>query len=304
MQGLFMFSCAPSYLTTVRDLLRFAISQFETAKLFYGHGTQNAFDEAAYLILSTLYLPLDKLEPFLDAKLLPDEIAMVLKVIETRVMTRKPAAYLTHEAWLHDYRFYVDERVIVPRSFIAELLLQQLNPWVSFPELIHRGLDLCTGSGCLAIMMAEAFPDAQIEASDLSSDALNVAKLNVETYGLTERITLLHSDLFDEIKQTYDLIISNPPYVDALSIDALPEEYLHEPTMALGSGYDGLDMTRQILKQAAHFLNPEGLLIVEIGHNRDVLEQAYPHLPFTWLPTSGGDGFVFLLTREELESQL
>jgi ribosomal protein L3 glutamine methyltransferase len=300
-----MFSCAPSYLTTVRDLLRFAISQFETAKLFYGHGTQNAFDEAAYLILSTLYLPVDRLEPFLDATLLPDEIAMVLKVIETRVMTRKPAAYLTHEAWLHDYRFYVDERVLIPRSFIAELLLQQLNPWVSFPELIQRGLDLCTGSGCLAIMMADVFPDAYIDAIDLSCDALKVAERNVTSYGLHDRINLICSDLFNGIQgNTYDLIISNPPYVDALSIAQLPAEYLHEPEMALGSGFDGLDITRQILKQAARFLNPEGLLIVEIGHNRDILEQAYPHLPFTWLPTSGGDGFVFLLTREELERQL
>lgn len=297
-----MFSSASSHLTTVRDLLRFAVSQFEAAKLFYGHGSSNAYDEAVYLILSTLHLPLDKLEPFLDARLLPEEIRHVLDILSIRISTRKPAAYLTREAWLQDYRFYVDERVIIPRSFIAELLVNQLSPWVTYPELVQRGLDLCTGSGCLAILMADAFPDARIDAIDLSHDALDVAEQNVNDYALTERINLIRSDLFQEVAgETYDLIISNPPYVDAPSVAALPPEYRHEPAMALGSGADGLDITRKILDQAAGFLKPEGLLIVEIGHNRDVLEDAYPHLPFTWLPTSTGDGFVFLLTREELE---
>lgn len=296
-----MFVSAPNHLTTIRDLLRFAISQFEAAQLFYGHGNQNAFDEAAYLILATLHLPLDKLDPFLDAKLLPDEITAVLHILHTRITTRQPAAYLTKEAWLQDYRFYVDPRVLIPRSFIAELLPQQLAPWVPFPELIQRGLDLCTGSGCLAIMMADAFPDAHIDAVDLSKDALDVAEKNVSTYALNERITLICSDLFAELTgEAYDLIISNPPYVDSLSVAELPEEYRHEPAIALGSGIDGLDLTHHILRQAAAFLNPEGILIVEIGHNRDILEQAYPHLPFTWLPTSGGDGFVFLLTREDI----
>lgn len=297
-----MFSSAASQFSTLRDLLRFAVSQFEAAKLFYGHGTDNAFDEAAYLILSTLHLPLDNLSDFLDATLLPEEIAAVLKILNTRISTRQPAAYLTNEAWLHHYRFYVDQRVIVPRSFIAELLLNQLDPWVD-PTSIEHGLDLCTGSGCLAIMMADVFPDAQIDAIDLSSDALAIAQRNVDDYDFNSRISLISSNLFANIQgRTYDLIISNPPYVDANAVANLPPEYRHEPAMALGSGIDGLDITREILRDAAQFLNPEGLLIVEIGHNRKVLEEAYPHLPFTWLATSNGEGFVFMLSKEELIS--
>ena len=195
---------------------------------------------------------------------------------------------------------FVDERVIVPRSFIYELLGDSLTPWIEHPELVHRALDLCTGSGCLAVQMAHHYPAAEIDAVDLSLDALEVAAINVEDYGLEERINLIHTDLFEGLEGTYDLIVSNPPYVDAESVDMLPDEYLHEPELALGSGEDGLDATRQILLHAAKYLNPKGVLLVEIGHNRDVLEAAYPELPFTWLETSGGDGFVFLLTREQL----
>ncbi|MGN6925946.1 50S ribosomal protein L3 N(5)-glutamine methyltransferase, partial [Neisseria sp. P0017.S006] len=190
------------------------------------------------------------------------------------------------------------ERVIVPRSFIYELLGDGIRPWIEHDELVHRALDLCTGSGCLAIQMAHHYPDAQIDAVDLSLDALEVAAINIEDYGLEDRISLVHTDLFEGLDETYDLIVSNPPYVDAESVEALPDEYLHEPEMALGSGEDGLDATRQIILQAAKYLNPKGVLLVEIGHNREVLEAAYPELPFTWLETSGGDGFVFLLTRE------
>ncbi|MBB5020180.1 ribosomal protein L3 glutamine methyltransferase [Chitinivorax tropicus] len=295
-----MFDSAASHLHTVRDLIRFAVSRFNQAQLHFGHGTDNAYDEAVYLVLHTLKLPIDRLEPFLDARLLPEEINQVLPLIRRRVEERKPAAYLTHEAWLGEYRFYVDERVIVPRSFISELLRQHLAPWVEYPELIHRGLDLCTGSGCLAIMMADAFPDAEIDAIDLSSDALAVAARNVEDYRLGYRVNLLQSDMFVAVQgHQYDLIVSNPPYVDAESVAELPTEYLQEPEMALGSGHDGLDATRIILDEAPALLTPHGILVVEIGHNRALLEEEYPELPFTWLETSGGDGFVFLLRKED-----
>ncbi|WP_310446362.1 50S ribosomal protein L3 N(5)-glutamine methyltransferase [Thiobacillus sp.] len=288
-------------LITLRDWLRFAVSRFNESKLFFGHGSDNAFDEAVYLILHTLHLPLDRLDPFLDASLTHAEAEQVKTVIERRVRERIPAAYLTHEAWLAGSRFYVDERVIVPRSFIAELLPEQLSPWVETPENVSRALDLCTGSGCLAILAALAFPDAHIDAVDLSRDALDVAARNVADYGLQDRIELIESDLFKALSgRSYDLIISNPPYVNAESVAALPAEYQAEPALALGSGIDGLDATRLILAQAQSHLNPGGLLVVEIGHNRDVLEAAYPTLPFTWLETESGDQFVFMLRQEDL----
>jgi ribosomal protein L3 glutamine methyltransferase len=288
-------------LITVRDWLRFAVSRFNEAQLFFGHGSDNAFDEAAYLILHTLHLPLDRLEPFLDASLTHGESEQVQAVIERRVRERLPAAYLTHQAWLGEHPFYVDERVIVPRSHIAELLREQLAPWIENPDAVTRVLDLCTGSGCLAILAALAFPNAEIDAVDLSKDALDVAARNRTDYGLADRIALIESDLFAALDgRTYDVILSNPPYVNAESVAALPPEYLAEPALALGSGEDGLDATREILNQAKTHLNPNGLLVVEIGHNRDVLETAYPTLPFTWLDTESGDQFVFMLRREDL----
>ena len=293
-------SPAALHLRTVRDVLRFAVSEFNRAGLFFGHGSDNAHDEAAYLILHSLDLPLDRLDPYLDAVLLPAERHDLLAKIQRRVTERLPVAYLTHQAWQGEFEFYVDERVIVPRSFIYELLGDGLRPWIEYDELVHRALDLCTGSGCLAVQMAYHYPDAEIDAVDISLDALEVAAINVEDYGLEERINLIHTDLFEGLEGTYDLIVSNPPYVDAESVAELPPEYLHEPELSLGSGDDGLDATRQILLYAAKYLNPKGVLLVEIGHNREVLEQTYPELPFTWLETSGGDGFVFLLTREQL----
>ena len=288
-------------LITVRDWLRFAVSRFNEAKLFFGHGSDNAFDEAVYLILHTLHLPLDRLDPFLDASLTHGESEEVQAVIERRVRDRLPAAYLTHEAWLGEHRFYVDERVIVPRSFIAELLHEQLAPWLENPEEVGSALDLCTGSGCLAILAALAFPHARIDAVDLSKDALDVAARNVADYGLQDRVELIASDLFTALDgRTYDVILSNPPYVNAESVVALPPEYQAEPALALGSGEDGLDATRQILAKAKAHLKPSGLLVVEIGHNRDALEAAYPALPFTWLDTESGDQFVFMLRREDL----
>jgi len=295
------FSAASQNLHTVRDYLRFAVSRFYQAKLFFGHGSSDAYDEAVYLILHTLHLPVDTLAPFLEAHLTDIERAEVLSIIQRRVEQRIPAAYLTHEAFLGEYRFYVDERVIVPRSFISELLRSQLSPWITEPEAIASVLDLCTGSACLAILCADAFPNAQVDAVDLSPDALEVAARNVSDYELAARINLIESDLFTKLTgRQYDLIISNPPYVDAESVATLPQEYLHEPKLSLGSGNDGLDATRTILKYAAEHLTNDGILIVEIGHNRDMLEAAYPHLPFTWLDVAAGDQFVFMLHRNDL----
>src|ERR1035437_541731 len=225
-----MFEQAQNELSTLRDLMRFAVSRFTEAKLFFGHGTDNAWDEAAYLLLHTLHLPIDRLEPFMDARLTSDERAAALGMVERRIKERLPAAYLTNEAWLGDYRFYVDERVIVPRSHIAELLREQLSPWIEDPWAVRRVLDLCTGSACLAILAAEAFPAALLEAADLSGDALAVAQRNVDDYDLASRIKLIQSDAFANIKgQCYDVIISNPPYVNAQSMAALPEESRLEP---------------------------------------------------------------------------
>lgn len=296
------FSLATQDLHTVRDYLRFAVSRFYQAELFFGHGSSDAYDEAVYLILHTLHLPLDRLEPFFDARLTPSERAEVLNIIQRRVQERIPAAYLTHEAFLGEFSFYVDERVIVPRSFIAELLRTQLSPWIAEPEAVASVLDMCTGSGCLAILAAHVFPYAQVDAVDLSPDALAVAQHNVADYELQDRVQLIQSDLFSKLgNKKYDLIISNPPYVDVPSVAALPQEYLHEPELALGSGEDGLDATRIILKHAAQHLTDNGILIVEIGHNRDALEAEYPKLPFTWLDVEAGDQFVFMLHRNDLK---
>lgn len=296
-----MTTAAKSELITVRDYLRYAVSRFNAAGLFFGHGNDNAWDEAVYLTLHTLNLPLDRLEPFLDARLLPHEREMLLDIYSRRSQERLPAAYLTHEAWLGEHRFYVDERVIVPRSFIAELLQEQLTPWIDDPWAVESALDLCTGSGCLAILTALAFPEAQVDAVDLSKDAISVAERNVADYHLNERIELIQSDAFSQLEgKRYDLIISNPPYVNAESVAALPPEYLHEPEMALGSGDDGLDFTRIILREAKKHLTANGILVVEIGHNRDELEAAYPTLPFTWLDTAAGDEYVFLLHATDL----
>ena len=291
-----------SDLITVRDHLRYAVSRFTAARLFFGHGSDNAWDEAVYLTLHTLSLPLDRLEPFLDARLLPGERKALLEIYRRRCEERLPAAYLTNEAWLGEHRFYVDDRVIVPRSFIAELLEEQLTPWVEDPWAIHSALDLCTGSGCLAILTALAFPEAQVDAVDLSEDAISVAERNVSEYELEDRVQLIKSDAFANLQgKRYDLIISNPPYVNAASVNMLPPEYLHEPEMALGSGDDGLDFTHIILREARQHLTDDGLLIVEIGHNRDELEAAYPNLPFTWLETSAGDQYVFMLQAADLD---
>ncbi len=296
-----MFEQAQSELSTLRDLMRFAVSRFNEAKLFFGHGTDNAWDEAAYLLLHTLHLPLERLEPFMEARLTSAERAQALEIIRKRIDERVPAAYLTHEAWLGEYKFYIDQRVIVPRSHIAELLQDQLSPWVEDPWAVGRALDLCTGSGCLAILAALAFPEAKVDAIDLSPDALAVAQRNVADYGLESRIDLIESNAFAAITgQRYDVIISNPPYVNAESMAELPAEYRREPQLALASGEDGLDFTRIILREAAGHLNPGGVLIVEIGHNREALEAAFPDAPFVWRDTAAGDDFVGMLRQADL----
>jgi len=288
--------------TTPRDLLRYAITRFNQAGIFFGHGSDNAFDEAAFLILHTLSLPLDRLDPFLDARLLPDEIVRVLDLIERRANERIPAAYLTGEAWLHGYRFHVDKRAIVPRSFIAELIGEQFDPWVEEPDETTDILELCTGSGCLAIMMADAFPHAHIDAVDISADALAVAQRNVDEYKMQGRIDLIESDLYKRVpRRKYDLIVSNPPYVNAESMKKLPPEYLHEPQLALAGGGDGMDLVRQIVAGAAKRLKPHGALIVEIGNEAAHAKAAFPEYELTWLSTSGGDDRVFLLTAEQLQ---
>jgi ribosomal protein L3 glutamine methyltransferase len=288
-------------LFTIRDWLRFTVSQFEESGIFFGHGADNSYDEAVWLILSALHLPHDTLDNFLDAVITESERKHLAHLIEQRITKRTPTAYLLREAWLRGYKFYVDERVIVPRSFIAELLEDGFQPWVEYPELVTTAVDICTGSGCLGVLLADAFPDAQIDVVDISPDAIAVTKINIANYGLKERITAIESDMFTALAgKKYDVIISNPPYVDAPSMAQLPAEYRNEPQIALGSGVAGLDHTHTILREATHYLNDHGILVVEIGHNRDALLEAYPNLPFTWLQTSSGNQFVFLLTKEQL----
>lgn len=293
-------------LITVRDLLRYAVSRFNAAGLTYGHGTGNALDEAAFLILESLHLPVDDINPWLDARLLPDERRQVATLLDARVATRKPAPYLVGKAYIQGIPFHVDERVIVPRSFIAELLLgDALGPdalgLIPDAEAIGSALDLCTGSGCLAIIAAMCLPNAEVDAVDLSADALEVAKLNLAEHGMEDRIRLMKGDLFKPLKSArYDLIITNPPYVAAAEVAAFPPEYANEPQMAHLGGADGLDLVRRILAEAPAHLTPQGGLICEIGTGRHILEHEHPTLPFTWLDTEQSEGEVFWLSRQDL----
>jgi ribosomal protein L3 glutamine methyltransferase len=287
--------------STVRDLLRFAVTRFNQAELSFGHGSSNAYDEAAYLILHSLHLPLDLLDPFLDAKLSATEVDAILRVIERRATDRVPAAYITQEAWMHGFRFHVDERVIVPRSFIGELLQDGLQPYVEDPEQVSAVLELCTGSASLAILAAHAFPNADIDAVDLSAPALEVAAKNVAEYSLDERIALFEGDLFAPLaERRYDVIIANPPYVNAESMKSLPAEYRHEPEMALAGGADGMDIVRRIIGEARNWLTDEGVLVVEIGNERANVEAAFGGLDLVWLSTSAGDDNVFLIQAADL----
>ncbi len=292
----------PHPFQTLRDLLRYAVSRFTEAELAFGHGTATAYDEAAYLLLHTLHLPIDTLDPFLDARLLPEEIERVLSVVNRRAGERVPASYITNEAWMHGHRFYVDERVIVPRSFIGELLEDALQPWVDHADDVAEVLELCTGSGCLAILAAETFPAAQIDAVDISPDALAVAKINVADYGLDDRVALHLGDLYAPLPtgKRYEVILTNPPYVNEGSMQVLPAEYRHEPRLALAGGNDGMDVVRRIIAGAREHLTAHGVLVVEIGNERHFVEAAFPDLPMTWLATSAGDDMVFLVQAADL----
>lgn len=291
-------------LITIRDWLRWGASRFREAQLCFGHGCDNAHDEAAWLVLHALHLPPDhpdQIAPYLDARLTRAERAAVLALLDQRIARRIPAAYLTHAAWQAGLRFYVDERVLIPRSYFAELLTEGFAPWIDDPDAVGAALDLCTGSGCLAILMAHAFPQAKLDAADISPGALEVAKRNVADHAMKGRIRLVQGDLFDKLgKRRYDLILSNPPYVTAQAMRTLPPEYRHEPEGALAAGADGLDVVRRILADAKRHLKPGGLLAIEVGHNRALTEAAFPDLPLTWIDTPSGAGKIFLLRREEL----
>ncbi len=292
---------ASTELLTIRDWLRYAVSQFEASDIFYGHGTDNAYDEAVWLVMSALHLPMDTLNNFFDARITIAERSKLSQLLEQRISSHTPTAYLVKEAWLQGLKFFVDERVLVPRSFIAELLNDDLSPWIEYPELVESAADICTGSGCLGVMLASAFPNAAVDVVDISTDALDVANINIANYGLEDQITAIQSDMFTALKgRKYDVIISNPPYVDAPSMAELPAEYRNEPQIALGSGKDGLAHTHTLLREAGHYLNENGILIVEIGHNRDALQAAYPNIAFNWLEVSSGNEFVFLLTKAQL----
>lgn len=282
-------------------VLRQTISQFRESGLRYGHGTHNATQEATWLFAHVLHLPWSRLPESLDRVPGADELQRITRLVARRLAERIPVAYLIHEAWLGENRFYVDQRVIVPRSPIAELLHQDLAPWIQSPRRVSTILDMCTGSGCLAILAALTFTQATVDATDISAAAIAVARRNVKDYRLQRRVSLLKSDLFasPDLGQ-YDLIIANPPYVNAASMRRLPDEYRHEPALALAAGEDGLDAVRGILANAGRFLKPGGLLIVEIGHNKRALEKAFPRMPFTWLEVSAGPHLVFLQDRAQL----
>ena len=288
---------------TLIELITAQSARLKQAGVSFGHGTTNAFDEAAWLVLFALGLPLDALEERAQRSLSPDEEAKAVALVTQRIETRRPAAYLTKEAWLQNVPFYVDERVIVPRSFIAELLADgeqegTLDAWLS--ERTRRVLDLCTGNGSLAVIAAMAYPDVTVDAADISADALAVARLNVERHRLGERITLLTSDLLDAVRGPYDLIVCNPPYVNAQSMAALPPEYRAEPALALAGGADGMDLVRRILRDAPAKMSAEAVLVLEIGHERAHFERAFPRAEVAWLPTSAGDDQVLLMTRDAL----
>lgn len=286
-------------LVTLRDWLRYAVSRFTAAELSYGHGTETPLDEAAFLILSALSLPIDQLDPWMEARLTRPERAKLADLIERRIATRKPAPYLVNRAWIRGRPFYVDERVIVPRSYIGELLDGDLSAVVADPDAVESVLDLCTGSGCLAILAALTFPNATVDGADISKDALAVAARNVADYGLESRVTLHRSDLFEGLAgRTYDLLISNPPYVTADAVAAFPPEYRAEPELAHLGGTDGMDLVRRILRDAADYLNPDGFLVVEVGMARETLETEYPTLPFLWLDTEQSEGELFALPAD------
>lgn len=287
-------------LVTLGDFFRFAVRRFRSARLAYGHGTTNAVDEAAFLVLEALRLPIHTLDPWLALKPSAAERARLLTLIDARVALRLPAPYLVGAAYMHGVRFHVDRRALIPRSFIGDLLVGGALP-IAAPSRVRRVLDLCTGSGCLAILAALVFPHARIDAIDLSAGALALARRNVASHRLGDRIALHRGDLFQPLGTSrYDLILSNPPYVDARGMAKLPPEFRHEPRLALAAGDDGLDLVRRILAEAPRHLTPKGGLLCEIGRGRKPLEAAYPRLPFLWLDTEQSQGEVFWISRSDL----
>lgn len=286
-------------MSTLMDMIRWAVTQFNQYDLSYGHGTENSWDEAVNLILSSLHLPPDVDKEVMHAKLTLRERKILLSQLERRVKERVPVPYLVQEAWFAGLNFYVDERVIIPRSPLAELIEEDFSPWVDASG-VGRILDLCTGSACIAVSCALNFPQAMVDAVDISEEALAVAKINVERYD-ADNVRLIASDMFKNIsEERYDIIITNPPYVSNEEVSQLPTEYTHEPTLALASGDDGLDAVRQILREAEKHLTPHGVLIVEVGYTQEMVEACYPEVPFTWLQFEQGGEGVFLLTAEEL----
>lgn len=289
-------------LSTIRDFTRWAMTEMEKNDISLGHGTADYWEEATALVMRKLGLPFDRLQAFWDAKLTPEEMSDVAQAIELRVKEKIPLAYLIHEGWLSEHCFYVDERVLIPRSFIAELLEENLSPRIDDPENVHSVLDMCTGSGCLAILAAETFPNAEVTGADISADALEVAAINRSRFDLEGELELVQTDLFENLKgRRFDLIISNPPYVTEEAMQDLPAEYRHEPALALGAGDDGMDIMRRMMPELANHLTENGLAVIEIGDGREAFEAIWPDLPVTWLTTSGGDELVFAVRAEDLK---
>ncbi|MFP8965409.1 50S ribosomal protein L3 N(5)-glutamine methyltransferase [Pokkaliibacter sp. CJK22405] len=288
-------------LSTIRDMIRWAVSRFSEAKIFFGHGTDNAWDEAVNLVLNSVHLAWDVDKEVLDARLTRQEREKIADWVVKRVKDRIPAAYLIGEAWFAGLKFYVDQRVLVPRSPLAEMIEQRFEPWLQYKP-VGRILDLCTGSGCIGIACAAAFPEASVDLVDISADALAVAKLNIKRHHMEDRVSAIRSDVFNGVaEQQYDLIVSNPPYVDAEDFASMPDEYHHEPALGLSSGDDGLDVTRRILREAVDYLSDDGLLIVEVGNSEIHLQEQYPQVPFLWLDFEHGGHGVFMLTAEQLK---
>lgn len=299
------YQAAAEQLVTLRDFLRWATCRFHEAQLFYGHGNDDAFNEATQLILHSLQLPVsDMPDIFLDARLTADEKSSLMDLIKRRIDERLPVPYLTHEAWFAGLPFYVDERVLIPRSPFAELIASAFSPWLTAPENVTHILDMCTGSACIAIALAYVFPEAAVDAVDISSDALDVAKINQSKHHMTDRLQLIESDLWANLdkKQQYDLIVSNPPYVGDAEMTTLPAEYRHEPSAALRADDNGLALVEQIIIGAAEFLTTDGLLFVEVGNSDQAVSEKWPTMDFMWLDFEHGGHGVFTLTQPQCQA--